>query len=128
MFLATVKSCDIGAYFIGSAWGKRPLAPEVSPKKTWEGTLGGVGVSAVVAVLFALFSGIMSVKAAVGFGVIVAVAGQLGDLFESMLKRDAMLKDSASLVPEFGGVLDILDSPLAAAPLAWVLLTAWGRL
>ena len=121
MFLATVKSADIGAYLIGSQIGRHPWVPSISPKKTWEGFLGGVVLATIVAWIFGLFSGTMDLGAAIVFGVVVAICGQLGDLLESMLKRDAGSKDSAQLVPEFGGVLDLLDSIVVAAPAAYAI-------
>ncbi len=121
MFLACVKSADIGAYFTGRFIGRHKWAPSISPKKTWEGFFGGMALAVIVASLFAGFSDIMYFEKAVVFGIAVAVSGQLGDLLESMLKRDAGSKDSANLVPEFGGVMDMLDSPLVAAPVAYML-------
>lgn len=125
IFLACVKSCDIGAYFTGRFLGRHLWIPSISPKKTWEGLFGGILLAVIVASLFAHCTAIiMDIGRAVVFGVVAAVAGQGGDLLESMLKRDADSKDSASLVPEFGGVLDLLDSVLAAAPFAYLVL-AW---
>ncbi len=118
MFLATVKSADIGAYFTGRAIGRHKWVPGISPNKTWEGFIGGIGLSVIVASIFAFTSAIISPGIAVVFGIVMAVTGQLGDLLESMLKRDANIKDSASLVPEFGGILDMIDSPVVAAPFA----------
>ncbi len=86
--------------------------------------MGGIALATIVASLFAYFSAIMGIGRAVVFGVVVAVTGQLGDLLESMLKRDAGSKDSAALIPEFGGALDLLDSVLGAAPFAYLVL-AW---
>ncbi|MBN2378113.1 MAG: phosphatidate cytidylyltransferase [Sedimentisphaerales bacterium] len=122
MFLTCAKSCDIGAYFTGRFLGRHKWVPAISPKKTWEGLIGGIILAMIVASLFGRLSGIMSVTAALVFGLLIAVAGQLGDLLESMLKRDAGCKDSAGLIPEFGGVLDLLDSVIAAAPVAYFFL------
>ena len=122
LFLACVKCADIGAYFTGRKWGCHKWVPSISPGKTWEGFFGGVVVSIIVASLFSVFSGIINIGAAVIFAIVVAVVGQLGDLLESMLKRDTGIKDSARLVPEFGGVLDLLDSVLIAAPVAYIVL------
>jgi phosphatidate cytidylyltransferase len=122
MFACTVKLSDVGAYSFGRLYGKHKFAPKVSPGKTWEGLAGAAVAAAAVALVFSLASGtaIMSWPRALLFGVIMAVVGQLGDLAESMLKRDASVKDSSGMIPGFGGVLDILDSPLAAAPVAYV--------
>jgi phosphatidate cytidylyltransferase len=122
MFLAVVKSTDIGAYFTGSAIGRRKLIPWLSPGKSWEGLIGGLAAAAGVSILIAHFGDIgIAVWQAGLFGVIVGLAGQFGDLCESLFKRSARLKDSSSMVPEFGGVLDIIDSPLIAAPAAFAL-------
>ena len=122
-FLVTVKSTDIAAYLIGRKIGRHKFSPTLSPGKTWEGCAAGLLVAIIVASIFSRCFGIMGPWRAVCFGLVVAVAGQLGDLFESMLKRDASIKDSANLVPEFGGALDVLDSIMVAAPFAYVILT-----
>jgi phosphatidate cytidylyltransferase len=132
--LLVTKSCDIGAYFAGKAFGKHKLIPWLSPGKTWEGLLGGVIMSAIVSVagLEALRSwGVIPgvpVWAALLPGVLFAIVGQTGDLLESMLKRDAGLKDSGHALPGFGGVLDVLDSALLVAPLAFWMLKAFAKL
>lgn len=128
MFLACVKSADIGAYFTGRSLGRHKWVPSISPAKTWEGLAGGVILAVMVALFFALFSDIISSGMAILFGLTMAITGQLGDLLESMLKRDAGIKDSASLIPEFGGFLDLIDSPVVAAPFAYGLLTVSGSL
>jgi phosphatidate cytidylyltransferase len=134
LFLAAVKCTDIGAYFTGTAFGRHKLIPWLSPGKTWEGLAGGLAAAAGVSMLavWAFRSAQMpqlhnlSYAQAAVFGVVVGGIGQFGDLSESLLKRSAQVKDSGSLVPEFGGVLDILDSPLLAAPPAYVLLAVMG--
>lgn len=122
MFACTVKLSDVGAYTCGRLYGKHKFAPTLSPGKTWEGLAGAAVAAAAVALLFSLAGGtaIMSWPLALLFGVVMAVVGQMGDLAESMLKRGAGVKDSSSAIPGFGGVLDILDSPLVAAPVAYV--------
>ena len=120
MFVFVVKSADIGAYTIGSLFGKHKFSPKISPGKTWEGMGGAVGAAIIVAIGFALICDIMLWWPAMIFGLVFAFVGQLGDLAESMIKRDAEQKDSANKVPGFGGVLDIVDSPLVAAPLAYL--------
>jgi phosphatidate cytidylyltransferase len=120
MFAYVVKAADIGAYSIGSMFGKHKFSPKISPGKTWEGMGGAIGAAIIVAVGFSLICGIMPLRPAVIFGLVFAFVGQLGDLAESMIKRDAEQKDSANKVPGFGGVLDIVDSPLVAAPLAYL--------
>ena len=120
MFVFVVKSADIGAYSIGSLIGKHKFSPKISPGKTWEGMGGAVGAAIIVAIGFAVICDIMPWWPAAIFGLGFAFIGQLGDLAESMIKRDAEQKDSANKVPGFGGVLDIVDSPLVAAPLAYL--------
>jgi phosphatidate cytidylyltransferase len=120
MFVFVVKSADIGAYTFGTLFGKHKFSPKISPGKTWEGMGGAVGAAIIVAVGFALICDIMVWWVAIIFGVAFAFIGQMGDLAESMIKRDAEQKDSANKVPGFGGVLDIVDSPLVAAPLAYL--------
>lgn len=121
-FVFVVKSSDIGAYTFGRLFGRHKLAPRVSPGKTWEGLAGAVVVAGGVSLAFALIFGIMGVWIAPVFGATTAVVGQLSDLSESMLKRDAQQKDSSNRVPGFGGILDVIDSPLFAAPCAYLFL------
>ena len=122
--LAAVKGADIGAYFTGSMIGRHKMIPWLSPGKSWEGLAGGLIAAAAVAIgLNAAFGVGLTVWAGAGAGALLGLIGQFGDLCESLLKRDAGLKDSASLIPEFGGVLDLMDSPLVAAPAGYALLT-----
>lgn len=121
-FVAAVKSSDIGAYAFGKLFGKHKLSPRVSPGKTWEGLGGAVVAAMLVSIAFTLVFGIMSLWLAAVFGACMAVIGQLSDLAESMLKRDAQQKDSSNRVPGFGGILDVVDSLLFAAPFAYVFL------
>jgi len=120
MFVFVVKAADIGAYAIGRPFGSHKFSPKISPGKTWEGMAGALAIAIIVAVLFAESCDIMVCWLAVIFGLCFAFIGQLGDLAESMIKRDAEQKDSANSVPGFGGILDIVDSPLAAAPFAYL--------
>jgi phosphatidate cytidylyltransferase len=122
MFIFVIKSADIGAYTFGTLFGKHKFSPKVSPGKTWEGMGGAFIAAIIVAVGFAVGCGIMVWWSAIVFGWCFAVIGQLGDLTESMIKRDAEQKDSARKVPGFGGVLDIIDSLLIAAPVAYLFL------
>ena len=137
-----VKACDIGAYFTGKAIGRHKLIPWLSPGKTWEGLVGGVLLSGIIAAAIAMISnhyhwpGIW-VKAEGGrifqpyqfpvvscffAGMVMGVVGQFGDLTASLFKRDAGLKDSGSVIPGFGGIIDVIDSPIVVAPLAYRLL------
>ena len=120
MFVLVVKSADIGAYAIGTMFGKHKFSPKISPGKSWEGMGGAMAAAMLVAIGFALGCGIMPWLSAIVFGVCFAFIGQMGDLVESMMKRDAEQKDSGHKVPGFGGVLDIIDSPLVAAPFAYL--------
>ena len=121
MFVFVVKSADIGAYSIGSLFGKHKFSPKISPGKTWEGMGGAVVAAIIVAIGFALICDIMLWWPAVIFGLCFAFVGQLGDLAESIFKRDAQEKDSSDSVPGFGGLLDVVDSLLVAAPLAYLI-------
>ncbi|NLW56728.1 MAG: CDP-archaeol synthase [Firmicutes bacterium] len=113
---------DTGAYFIGSAWGKTPLAPQISPRKSVEGALGGVCTGVLAGVLCALFFKLPFFWT-VGTSLLASIGGELGDLFESLLKRIAGVKDSGSFLPGHGGVLDRFDSAFFALPIVYYL--AW---
>lgn len=118
-----VKSCDIGAYFTGRAIGKHKLIPWLSPGKTVEGLLGGIVASMAAAlILDALLDFPLAWWWVLIMGAILAVTGQAGDLTMSLFKRGAGLKDSSSLLPGLGGVMDVIDSLLLTAPLAWWML------
>ena len=125
-FIFVIKSSDIGAYTFGKLFGKHRFSPRISPGKTWEGMAGAAVFATIVAFLFSVGCGIMGWQQAALFGVCFAFIGQLGDLAESLIKRDAERKDSAHTVPGFGGILDVIDSPLAAAPLAYLYFTLVG--
>ncbi len=120
MFIFTVKSADTGAYAAGKLFGKHKFAPRISPGKTWEGLAGAVVAGVITAVCMAVFCDIMPWHYGTLFGTFFAVLGQLSDLVESMLKRDADRKDSSSNIPGFGGVLDVVDSLLGTAPAAYL--------
>jgi phosphatidate cytidylyltransferase len=111
-----VCAADIGAYSAGRAFGQRKLAPRVSPGKTWEGAAGGLAMVALVAAGGALYFGLPLLSVVV-FGCGVGIFSVIGDLTESMFKRAAALKDSGTLLPGHGGLLDRIDSVTAAAPL-----------
>jgi len=128
MVLLCVKFTDIGAYFGGRALGRHKLIPWLSPGKTWEGLFFGLLTAAAVGALLARWMDLRRGyelpwwKGAI-FGGVIGGIGQLGDLLESLMKRDAEVKDSGSLIPGFGGVLDVIDSPLLAAPFAYLLFS-----
>lgn len=114
-------ACDSGAYLIGSRFGRRKFAPTISPKKTWEGTIGGLVTSVVVVVLASwLFD--LPVLPAVGMGVLVAVAVIAGDLLESIIKRSVGAKDSGTWIPEQGGILDVIDGFMVAVVVSYYYL------
>jgi len=155
------KASDIGAYLVGSQFGRHKLIPSISPAKSVEGMLGGLLASAGVSILLVTslvtfcapalgdptgpaanlsFRGLPGLKEAaialsvdspqktaiyaLFFGLSLSFAGQLGDLVESSFKRDASIKDSGKIIPRYGGILDLVDSPLFAMPVGWVFLTA----
>ncbi|MDQ7093367.1 phosphatidate cytidylyltransferase [Desulfosporosinus sp. PR] len=114
-----VWATDTGAYLIGRQFGRHLLAPQVSPKKTVEGSVGGLILSVLVAVLFWHLAHDTSLITYIMLGIIIGVSAQIGDLFESALKRSAGVKDSGNLIPGHGGVLDRFDSLLFALPLVY---------
>jgi phosphatidate cytidylyltransferase len=114
---------DASAYYVGSRWGHRPLAPRVSPKKTLEGALGGIAGTALVAALGSDWIWPrLPIGKAIWVGVLLSVVGMLGDLAESAVKRAAGVKDSGAMIPGHGGVLDRLDSLIFAAPFLYALV------
>ena len=124
--IVIVKAGDTGAYTVGRLIGRRKLAPRLSPGKTWEGAMGAVAFSCLASttalILAANDDRLLNVETVLRwllFGVALSVAGMVGDLAESLLKRSARVKDSSAWMPGFGGVLDVLDSLLLAAPVAY---------
>ena len=128
--MVLVWSADIGAYFSGRRFGKRKLAPQVSPGKSWEGVYGGLAASLLLAVGLAREWSGTALLVALAIAAVVVLISVVGDLTESMFKRQAGLKDSSNLLPGHGGVLDRIDSLTAAVPVFAVLLWAagWGSL
>ncbi|WP_454049165.1 phosphatidate cytidylyltransferase [Cellulomonas sp. Marseille-Q8402] len=124
LFILLCVANDTGGYVVGVLIGRHPLAPSVSPKKTWEGLLGSVVLASVVGVLGVHF--MLDGDPALGalLGVATVAVATLGDLGESMIKRDLELKDMGTLLPGHGGVLDRIDSMLLAAPVVYLLLEA----
>jgi phosphatidate cytidylyltransferase len=123
VLMGTVVVSDSAQYYTGRAFGRRPLAPSISPKKTVEGAIGGV----VFGIVFMIVAGpyvfpLLGVAARAALGAVVVVLGILGDLFESRLKRTAGVKDSSSLIPGHGGVLDRIDALLFAIPAFYFML------
>jgi phosphatidate cytidylyltransferase len=118
-----VWMCDSAAYFVGARWGRHKMSPYVSPKKSWEGTVAGFVTSIGVAVGLVPLLGLpLSYPMAGVLGALVGVLGQVGDLAESLLKRQVGVKDSGQLIPGHGGMLDRADSLLFAAPVVYYFL------
>jgi phosphatidate cytidylyltransferase len=132
----SLVACDAGAYFAGRRFGRRKLAPQISPGKTVEGAIGGLLVGtlagplarAVFGALWPELIGGFGWGASLVFGFLLSVVGIIGDLVESLLKRDAAVKDAGALLPGMGGLLDRLDSPLLGIPLMYYLLLAYTYL
>ncbi|HXV36528.1 MAG TPA: phosphatidate cytidylyltransferase, partial [Myxococcota bacterium] len=128
--LAAVVLCDAGAYFAGRRFGRRKLAPRISPGKTIEGSIGGLAAGTIGALaakgVFDLFwpalSAPLAWQAALAMGFLVSVAAMTGDLVESLLKRDAQTKDSGQMLPGMGGIMDRIDSPLLGIPVMYYLM------
>jgi phosphatidate cytidylyltransferase len=124
--ITITKLGDVGAYLIGSRFGRHPLIPRISPHKSVEGAIGGLLFSVLSA--FAC-QGIGMLNFApwqlLSIGLVVGIVGQLGDLSESLMKRDCEVKDSAVLIPGMGGVLDLIDSLLFSAPVFYFYITIW---
>lgn len=124
--LVLVWIADTAAYFVGRAWGRRKLAPAISPGKTWEGAMGGVFGALAYAIICGGFTGGVAWLPLVAGAALLAVLSIVGDLFESAAKRQAGVKDSGALLPGHGGILDRIDSATAALPVA-ALLLPWVR-
>lgn len=126
--IAVVKGSDVAAYLVGSRFGRHKMAPTVSPGKTWEGAAAGLAAAAGVACVALAWQpeGSRPLGGAVGYGLAVGAAGMLGDLAESLVKRDLGVKDSGHSLGGLGGVLDLVDALLVAAPVAWLFWVAGG--
>lgn len=121
-----ITGSDTGGYAMGATLGKHPMAPTISPKKTWEGVAGSVLLASLVGILMS----VLVIGEPWWFGLLLALVvvlfGTTGDLVESMVKRDVGIKDMSSFLPGHGGVMDRLDSTLVAGPAAWLLFTLFG--
>jgi len=118
LMFVVISLCDIAAFYVGTKLGKTPLWPEVSPKKTIEGSIGGTVASILGSVLIGSFIN-LSIVHCIIVGLLLSLAAQFGDLTESMLKRDAGFKDSGNLLPGHGGILDRADSYIFTGALAY---------
>jgi phosphatidate cytidylyltransferase len=125
-FMLITKFSDTGAYTVGSLIGKHKMIPRISPGKTWEGFVGAIVVSTLASLIFTHYLGYkmhgMNWKHAIILGVILSVSAVVGDLIESLFKREAGVKDSGHFFPGIGGILDLLDSLLFNAPLMYLYL------
>lgn len=121
-FVVSVVASDVGGYAVGALAGRHPIAPSISPKKSWEGFGGSVAACAVAGWLTVSFGLDGRWWVGVLLGVVTAVGATVGDLSESLVKRDLRIKDMGSLLPGHGGIMDRLDSLLFVAPLAWLVL------
>jgi phosphatidate cytidylyltransferase len=118
LVLVLVWIADTAAYFVGRAWGRRRLAPSISPGKTWEGAAGGLIGAMLYVIIVAMSTDPGAWLALVVTALLLGMVSIVGDLFESAVKRQAGVKDSGSLLPGHGGILDRIDSATAALPLA----------
>jgi phosphatidate cytidylyltransferase len=125
-FIVVTKFSDTGAYAVGSLIGRNKMIPRISPGKTWEGFGGAILVSTAASVAFAHFFGAkmmgMNLLHAVILGIVLSITAVIGDLIESLFKREAGVKDSGRLFPGIGGILDLLDSLLFNAPIMYLYL------
>jgi len=121
--LISIWVCDSAAYFLGTALGKHKLMPRISPNKSWEGAIAGF-IFSVLTMIAAkgLFLEFLEWRDTIAIGIIVGIIGQCGDLIESMIKRDSRVKDSSSIIPGHGGILDRFDSLLLTAPAVYLYL------
>jgi phosphatidate cytidylyltransferase len=126
--LFTVFAADTGAFFVGRTFGRHSLAPAISPKKSWEGLVGGVlaAVGMAFVILYKDRADFLSIPQSLLLGLVIALAAVLGDLFESAVKRDLEVKDSGRVLGGHGGMLDRLDSLLWAGPAAYFTILAFG--
>jgi len=114
---------DSGAYLVGSLWGKTKLLEKISPNKSWEGALGGAFFAIVISVFIFQYVGFMSPVHSIILSLLTVIAGTIGDLTESMFKRSFKVKDSGSIMPGHGGLLDRFDSMLFAAPIYFIYIS-----
>ena len=119
-FFIVIWGNDTFAYLSGMAFGKHKLFERISPKKTWEGTIGGALFGVIVGIVFSLFYKDLNALEWIGYALTIIIFGTFGDLFESLMKRTLGLKDSGNIMPGHGGILDRFDSILMAAPFAYI--------
>ncbi len=126
LVIPTIGLADAGAYFVGSRLGKHPLAPLISPKKTWEGYIGGIVIGTLggagLGALWGLMAPAITAQRGLIMGLVLSVFSIMGDLGESMIKRQFNIKDSSHILPGHGGIFDRIDSWLWAAPIGFYLI------
>ncbi|MHC4883752.1 MAG: phosphatidate cytidylyltransferase [Planctomycetota bacterium] len=129
--IMVAKMSDVGGFFVGRSLGRHKLCPTISPKKTWEGLAGGIVASILLVQVIRLAApdgataSLTLVQSCI-FGLLMAVCSLLGDLVESCLKRDSQVKDSGTVVPGFGGMMDVVDSLMVSGPVAYFFLLLVG--
>lgn len=111
-----IWSVDVSAYIVGNLYGGSKLLPSVSPGKTWSGLIGGVVGSVTISIFISLYNGLFSFLNSVLLGIVIALLGQAGDLIESFIKRVVGVKDSGSIIPGHGGILDRVDGFVLSSP------------
>jgi phosphatidate cytidylyltransferase len=126
--MATIWVCDSAAFFGGTSLGRHKLFPRVSPNKSWEGAIFGFFFAVLTMILAKIIVlGFLSWGTVIAFGIIVGTVGQIGDLVESLIKRDAGVKDSSNIIPGHGGIFDRFDSLLYTAPFILLYMRFFGR-
>ncbi|MCL2784086.1 MAG: phosphatidate cytidylyltransferase [Propionibacteriaceae bacterium] len=122
IFVAGVAAVDIGGYFFGIFMGKHPMAPTISPKKSWEGALGSVLFSSVVVIMLTIFIVDQAWWKGLVLAFVIVISAIFGDLVESVIKRDLGIKDMSSVIPGHGGIMDRVDSYILSAIPAWLIM------
>jgi phosphatidate cytidylyltransferase len=125
-FFLLIWANDTGAYLAGISFGRHRLMERISPKKTWEGFIGGIIIAALVAWLLSQWLGVVDTVQWIIISVIISIAGTYGDMIESMLKRSAGVKDSGTIMPGHGGFLDRFDSTIISFPLVYLFISLFG--
>jgi len=120
--LFVIWTYDTGAYISGILLGKHKMAPSISPKKSWEGFFGGMVFALLVAMIFARYTNLLNLSDWIILSFIIVLMGTAGDLFESLIKREAGIKDSGKIMPGHGGILDRFDSLLLILPFVFLYL------